>query len=87
MKDDDDGLEFPYYVETLAPPEDRLQAEEVLRKKLNALKTILLWEEDAEICVLLMKISETWRLRRLAKREGWDVSVQVEAKKAKGLSS
>ena len=84
MEDSNDGLDFPRWV-ILGGDESQLDPEAqaaIFKKKLEALKVLILWEQDAEIVQSLLEISDKWRIKRRSKAEGWDVSVQVESKKS-----
>ena len=65
MASKDDDFDFPRYV-ILNSDDSHLDPEvqrKIRRKKLDALKVIILWEQDSKIIQQLMKISEAWRTR------------------------
>lgn len=69
MASKDDDFDFPRYV-VLSSDDSHLDPEvqrKIMRKKLDALKVIILWEQDSEIIQQLMEISEVWRARHSGK--------------------
>lgn len=69
MASKDDDFDFPRYV-ILNSDDSHLDPKvrsKILRKKLDALKVIILWEQDSEIIQQLMEISEVWRARHSGK--------------------